>query len=165
LNAALPFTMAAHPTTVVNVRVAHIRPQFADLRAWCADPHNVYVGRGGVVMLADPVTGMRARYPPKSSPFANPFKVDPDDPDGRAKAIARYEVWVRAEVASGRLDLEALCGKNLGCWCSPLSCHADVLVVLVRIAAKPEASIAAKTEASIAAETEASIAAKTEASA
>lgn len=30
-----------------------------------------------------------------------------------------------------RKELEKLRGKTLGCWCSPLACHADVLVELL----------------------------------
>ena len=42
---------AARPGLVANVKVGYIRPRYADLRAWCADPDHVYVGRAGVVFV------------------------------------------------------------------------------------------------------------------
>lgn len=45
----------------------------------------------------------------------------------RKEAIAKYEEWLRADpnlIAKVKRDLR---GKVLGCWCSPLPCHGDVL--------------------------------------
>jgi hypothetical protein len=47
----------------------------------------------------------------------------------RGEAIARYEEWLRAQ-PDLMAELPTLRGKVLGCWCSPLPCHADVLARL-----------------------------------
>jgi len=47
----------------------------------------------------------------------------------RAEAIARYEEWLKAQPAL-MAALPELRGKVLGCWCSPLPCHGDVLARL-----------------------------------
>lgn len=36
---------------VVNVKVAHIRPKYNNLKEWMEDENNEYVGRGGVVFV------------------------------------------------------------------------------------------------------------------
>lgn len=113
-------------TSVVNVKVAHIRPTYKDLSAWCADPRNVYIGRGGVVFV-DCV-----RYPKKDSVWANPFKIGPSR--SRDDVIASYETYIRAKLVASpelRAELEGLRGKNLGCWCAPEPCHGDVLLKLL----------------------------------
>lgn len=49
----------------------------------------------------------------------------------REEAVAKYREYIesRPELL---LRLVELKGKVLGCWCSPLSCHGDVLVELVQ---------------------------------
>ena len=122
-------------TTVVNVKVAHIRPRHQDLQAWCADPGNAYIGRGGIVFIDG------KRFPPAASPFANPFKCC-----GTGAALSRedslrmYRGHITKRLAQEpelRAALEALRGKNLGCWCAPLSCHGDVLRDLLHEAEVP----------------------------
>jgi len=57
-------------TKVVNVKVAHIRPKYENLKMWCRDvAKNAYIGRRGVVF----VDGIRT--PARDSVFANPFKI------------------------------------------------------------------------------------------
>ena len=72
----------------------------------------VYVGRAA--------PGLR------KSPYANPFKVGPDALD-RAEAVELYREWL----ANTSIDVSALRGHDLACWC-PLDqpCHADVLLEL-----------------------------------
>ena len=115
---------------VVNVKVAHIRPQYNNLQEWMADPNNVYIGRAGIVFIA--VGDAKERFPKKASIWANPFKVDKIE--GRATAIEQYEKYIRAKLESGEIKVEQLMeleGKNLGCWCKPNACHGDVLVKLL----------------------------------
>lgn len=107
---------------VVNVKVAHIRPKYENLKEWCADPANVYIGRAGVVFVDG------ARYPKEASPYANPFKVGRDG--AREDVIAKYEVYLADRIAAG-LDLSPLKGKRLGCWCKPAACHGDILTKYV----------------------------------
>lgn len=68
---------------VVNVKVAHIRPQYQ--KEWCG--RNVYVGRQQVVFVDG------RRYPPVASPFANPYRcamVQKGVAGGREEAVERY---------------------------------------------------------------------------
>lgn len=46
----------------------------------------------------------------------------------REEAIEAYEKWITEGDGKHLLnDLHELKGKTLGCWCSPLPCHGDVL--------------------------------------
>lgn len=64
----------------------------------------------------------------RPSKWGNPFEIGPRCT--REQAITKYEVYIRR-----RQDLLAalheLVGKRLGCYCSPLPCHGDVLVKLI----------------------------------
>lgn len=68
------------------------------------EPCDVYVGRGSI--------------------WGNPFRIGVDGE--REDVIRKYEEYLR-----GRKDLikllPTLRGKRIGCWCSPLKCHADLL--------------------------------------
>lgn len=108
--------------SVVNVKVAFIRPQYHNLKEWMSDPQNVYVARAGVVFIDG------ERFPKKSSKFANPFKIVKDGT--REEVLEMYRDWLEQQIAEGIItqdDLESLRGKTLGCWCAPEPCHADVL--------------------------------------
>jgi hypothetical protein len=121
-------------TKVVNVRVKYIRPEYHDLREWCEDDKNVYIGRKGVVFVKNGDTKMR--YPPKNSIFANPFKVGKDgDLD---EVIQKYKMYILKKIKDKEIkleDIENLKGKNLGCWCKlpdrEVQCHGDVLIELL----------------------------------
>jgi Domain of unknown function (DUF4326) len=95
-------------TTVVNLKGHRDDPAFAGV---------VYVGRAM----------HRGGWRLPASPLANPFRVGSDG--SRAEVVARYREYLLA-----RPDLLALLpelrGKRLGCWCSPLPCHADVIAEL-----------------------------------
>jgi len=112
-------------TTVCNVKVAYIRPKYSDLRAWMADPNNVYIGRRGIVFINN------VRFPPNDSIWANPYKVSAAMT--REMAIAQYETYIIEKIRTEHLEneLEKLRGKNLGCWCKPEACHGDVLLKLL----------------------------------
>lgn len=82
------------------------------------DPFDVYIGRG--------------------SKYGNPFThlkntTAPYPVDSREDAIRAYEFWIQEPAQSELLELAKveLKGKVLGCWCSPLECHGDVLLKLV----------------------------------
>ena len=55
----------------------------------------------------------------------------------REEAIQRFEEWLLAQPELVKRVKQELCGKVLGCWCAPLSCHGDVLA---RIANAEESS-------------------------
>jgi hypothetical protein len=58
--------------------------------------------------------------------WGNPFSVKEY---GRERAITNFRLRLVGLRAIGALDLSALRGKNLACWCKPdESCHADVLL-------------------------------------
>lgn len=107
-------------TQVVNVRVAHIRPKYVDLKEWMSDNQNIYIGRKQIVF----VNG--TRYPPVDSPFCNPFRLDKN----RSEAIAKFRKYFyqKLEDPVFRKQVLELKGKTLGCWCKPEACHGDVIV-------------------------------------
>jgi len=50
----------------------------------------------------------------------------------RQEAVDAYRKWITEGDGKFLLkDLSELEGKTLGCWCSPQSCHGDVLVELL----------------------------------
>lgn len=66
-------------------------------------------------------------YIGRPSKWGNPFRVEEY---GREKAIQKYRDWIVKQPNLMR-DLKELEGKTLGCFCSPLHCHGDVLIELV----------------------------------
>jgi hypothetical protein len=86
------------------------------VRVWLAqDERNVYIGRG--------------------SPYGNPYSHLKNSAaewkvSTREEAIAKYRTWIlsRPDLLE---RLKELKGKRLGCWCSPKSCHGEVLLELL----------------------------------
>lgn len=122
-------------TKLVNVRVANIRPQYENLKEWCEDEDNVYIGRKGIVFVPD-ATGGKSRYPASDSLWANPFKLPKgkDKEDDRTSVIDQYETYIRERLENEPDLVEELLllqGKNLGCWCTPKPCHGNVLLRLI----------------------------------
>ena len=65
--------------------------------------------------------------------WGNPYRIGPDG--DREEVIAKYEHWLRYHIQQGTIKqhhLKQLSGKRLGCHCSPLPCHGDVLVTVLR---------------------------------
>jgi Domain of unknown function (DUF4326) len=95
-------------TTVVNMTGHRDDPDVADV---------VYVGRAMY----------RGGWRLAASPLANPFRIGVDG--NREQVIAMYRDYLlgRADLLTLLPDLR---GKRLGCWCSPLPCHADVIAEL-----------------------------------
>lgn len=126
----------SRPTTIDNVRVIHIRPRYNNLREWCQDPNNVYIGRKHIVD--------NYQYPPQDSLFANPFKVPKGTIDTTPYLIA-YENHLRRLLIDPSIfnQFLNLRGKNLGCWCAeydaagirlnPDQCHGDSIVKLLNM--------------------------------
>lgn len=66
-------------------------------------------------------------YVGRPTKWGNPFVIGRDG--DRETVIRKYEEWVKKQpglIAA----IHELRGHDLGCWCSPLACHADVLVRL-----------------------------------
>ncbi len=79
------------------------------------EAHDVYIGR--------------------PSKWGNPFSHLPNTlarfrVATREEAIRAYEEWLNTQPQL-LTALPELRGKVLGCWCSPQSCHGDVLLRLV----------------------------------
>jgi hypothetical protein len=97
-----------------DVHVAFIRRHnYTDLKHWCEDESNVYIGRKGIVFCKD-CDGTSARFPKQDSIWANPYKPK-DFPDIQSCLTAYYtyilgkpNVWDQ---------LQHLKGKQMGCWC------------------------------------------------
>lgn len=104
-------------TTVVSVKVAHLRPRgFFDFSEWNASPNTEYIGRN----MSCYVGGARG------SRWANPFSAKKY---GREECISKYREYIlNSPALMSRLG--ELKGKELGCWCKPEPCHGDVLVEL-----------------------------------
>ena len=120
---------------VVNVRVKYIRPRYHDLKEWCRDPNNLYVGRKGIVFVSDDSTPKyKYRYPPKDSIFANPFKIS--DEASRGSTLKNYKKYLVEKIEKGDItkeDLSTLKNKNIGCWCvteneKEIVCHGQILL-------------------------------------
>ena len=72
-------------------------------------------------------------YIGRPSPWGNPFKIGRDAGGtfwSRDDVIRLYDTWIQQEIAEGRLDVRELRDKVLGCYCTPLPCHGDVLARL-----------------------------------
>ena len=70
---------------IVNVKVKYIRPEYDNLKEWCEDSNNCYIGRRGIVIING------RRYPEEASIFANPYKGD------REEIIKKYsDVFILA---------------------------------------------------------------------
>ena len=68
-------------------------------------------------------------YIGRPSKWGNPFQIGVDG--DRHEVIFKYEEWLRGQ-SELLTALKELSGKTLGCWCSPSSCHGDVLVKFVK---------------------------------
>lgn len=66
-------------------------------------------------------------YIGRPSIWGNPFKLNPGD--DRDAVIAKYRKWLMGQPHL-LARLHELKGKVLGCWCSPKTCHGDVLAEL-----------------------------------
>ncbi len=111
--------------SVINVKVVNIRPNYANLKEWMDNPENIYVGRGGVVFIDG------KRFPPQASEFLNPYKIG--EHGSRDEVISKYKEMIDHKintVPNFKAKILNLKDKNLGCWCKPEACHADILFEL-----------------------------------
>lgn len=119
---------------VVNVKCACLRPKYNDLKEWCEDTNNVYIGRKGVVFVLDPQTNTRSRYPKTDSMWANPYKITDKTPRQYVLTKYREHMIARLESEPGlKHELANLRTKTLGCWCVPEPCHGHILQELMEM--------------------------------
>ena len=121
-------------TTVCNMKVKYLRPEYKDLKDWMNSRDNVYIGRAGVVF----VNG--ERFPKKQSIWANPFKAGRDG--SLAVILKKYQQYIveNIKMEPNIYNIEELRGRNLGCWCVPAAstldseptvCHGQLLLRLL----------------------------------
>ena len=70
-------------------------------------------------------------YIGRPSKWGNPFAIGEFQGQYRTReqVILAYEQWLKKQT-NLLLELPALRGKVLGCWCHPKPCHGDVLIRL-----------------------------------
>ena len=69
-----------------------------------------------------------AIYIGRPSTFGNPFRLGRDG--DRGQVIRKFEKYFLRRVKadpSFRAQIEALRGRDLGCFCAPLPCHGEVI--------------------------------------
>jgi hypothetical protein len=88
-------------------------------------------GRTG---LHDPTYCGTYIYIGRPSRWGNPFTIGRDGT--REQVIERYKAYVLGNPAL-MAALPELKDKVLGCWCTPLPCHGDVLVELADRLSEP----------------------------
>jgi len=119
--------------SIENVKVKYIRPKgYNNLKEWVKDTKNEYIGRAGIVFIDG------ERYPKRSSPFQNPFKIGKDGV--RDEVIDKYRSYIIDNIEKNQTLMKQLInmkGKRLGCWCYPDACHGDVLLELIDMYTKP----------------------------
>ena len=69
-----------------------------------------------------------AIYVGRPSKWGNPYQIGISGT--RGEVIQMYREDLEDALASNPRYLDELEGKDLVCWCSPLPCHADVLLEL-----------------------------------
>ncbi len=63
-------------------------------------------------------------YIGRPSKWGNPFVIGEDG--SRKEVIEKYKKYILEKFTKEQIQ-EELKGKILGCWCSPLDCHGDIL--------------------------------------
>lgn len=82
-----------------------------------------------------------AIYVGRPSKWGNPFSIGRDGT--REEVIAKYKRYINSELLyqdtyamsnnpKDILDISELMGKDLVCWCTPLPCHAEILLELAK---------------------------------
>jgi hypothetical protein len=74
-------------TTIVNVRKKNIEKDgYNNLKEWCEDANNVYIGRKGIVFIN------KERYPKNNSLFHNSYKITKKS--SREEVVLKYKIDV-----------------------------------------------------------------------
>jgi len=72
-----------------------------------------------------------AVYVGRPSKWGNPYIIGRDGT--RKEVIKKYRLYLNHLIDAGFIltfNVDELRGKDLVCWCSPLPCHADILLEL-----------------------------------
>jgi len=112
--------------SVVNVKVAYIRPKYQNLGEWCQKKNHIYIARRGIVFVDG------ERYPKKDSPWCNPYKVGAKYTREESLELYRKHLEKMLEDEDKLEEFLLLKGKTLGCWCKEpkkeVACHGDVIL-------------------------------------
>lgn len=65
----------------------------------------------------------------RKTKWGNPFIIGIDG--DRIEVINRYSTWIRGNTELLSM-LPELVGKRIGCVCTPLPCHGDVLLLIMK---------------------------------
>lgn len=64
-------------------------------------------------------------YVGRPTPFGNPYSIGKGT---REACVKKYSEYLTRNLAIAPMAKKYLRGKNLSCWCSPLPCHAELLM-------------------------------------
>lgn len=67
-------------------------------------------------------------YIGRPSKWGNPFVIGKDGT--REEVIAKYREWLLSQPEKVEAVKRELAGKDLVCFCSPKTCHGDILIEL-----------------------------------
>lgn len=67
-------------------------------------------------------------YIGRPTKWGNPFMVGRDGK--RGECIELYKKWIASQPELCQQARSELKGKSLGCWCAPMPCHGDVLLLI-----------------------------------
>ena len=112
--------------SIVNCKVKFIRPKYHNLKEWITDENNIYIGRKSIVFIDN------KRFPEKSSPFCNTFKITKNQ--NRNQVLTKYREYINTKLEKEpnlKEKLISMKGKKLGCWCHPEMCHGNILLELI----------------------------------
>lgn len=104
------------PPTVVCINAATLRKRGLTFQTWLDQEDTVYIGRY--------VQYVKGTF---DSDWRNIFSAKQF---GREGCIEKYLDYIDDLLKNGKLRIEDLSGKEIGCWCKPKACHGDVLVEL-----------------------------------
>ena len=114
--------------SVVNCKVAFIRPKYNNLKEWMEDPNNCYIEENRRVNIDG------IGYPKKSSIFKIPAYIKRQRDLDKGVMLNMYHDYIMDKISKDeefKNELLNLRGKNLGCWCKPDICHGDVLMKIL----------------------------------
>lgn len=109
-------------TTLINVKIKNLRPNFSNLKEWTNAPNHVYIGRKGIVFIEG------ERFPKNDSQWCNPYKIQGEIT--REKCLEQYKEYLLNLLNDPEIKKQflQLYGKVLGCWCSPEQCHGNIII-------------------------------------
>lgn len=120
--------------SVVNISIKELRKRgYANIQEWLRDPKHLYVGRKCHYV------GIK-----NDSIWCNPFKIIDNDENSRNEIINKYRTYLESnrelmDKLPTLLDI-----TELGCWCVPKPCHADILAEMIYTSKKSKESVKKK---------------------